>query len=54
MLEAIISLVSFIMWPVVLWILWAYLTESPASKEFRKDQAKKNKTRNKKRKTNHV
>ena len=48
MLEAIISLVSFIMWPIVLWVLWAYLTESPANKQFRRDQAKKNKARNKK------
>jgi len=41
MYEDIIGLVFFLLAPLIIWVIWAYMVESPAKREFRISQANK-------------
>ena len=49
MYEDIIGLIFFLISPFIIWVVWAYMVESPANKDYRISQANKQKTRKKRR-----
>jgi len=45
MYEDIIGLLFFLISPLIIWVVWAYMVESPANRDYRISQANKQKTR---------